>query len=308
MSEVNRILESIDLQLLELFVTIARSKTIASAARQFNVSPSLATRRLAALERALQVRLFQRTTRALHLTDAGRDTLEWADLVLSSHAALMDELSHRDQMPEGLIRLAVSDYVASMLLPDFLTGFMKRYPKVNYLIKTTDHLVNPVDQAFDVAVHSGFMPDSSLIGIPVRPVQRILCASPAYLKQAGAIDSPADLLGHVCLAHEATEQAEWFFEKGGRVWGQSIHRQLSVDSFVALLQFALKGIGVVRISQNVVHRHLASGELQQVLPDHRCVLPNGELPSVWVIYPNRKLPYRVRTFVTEFQRFLEQAT
>jgi DNA-binding transcriptional LysR family regulator len=189
MSEVNRILESIDLQLLELFVTIARSKTIASAARQFNVSPSLATRRLAALERALQVRLFQRTTRALHLTDAGRDTLEWADLVLSSHAALMDELSHRDQMPEGLVRLAVSDYVASMLLPDFLTGFMKRYPKVNYLIKTTDHLVNPVDQAFDVAVHSGFMPDSSLIGIPVRPVQRILCASPAYLKQAGAIDS-----------------------------------------------------------------------------------------------------------------------
>jgi len=58
----------------------------------------------------------------------------------------------------------------------------------------------------------------------------------------------------------------------------------------------------------VVHRHLASGELQQVLPDHRCVLPNGELPSVWVIYPNRKLPYRVRTFVTEFQRFLEQAS
>jgi DNA-binding transcriptional LysR family regulator len=308
MNDANRTHEAIDLQLIELFVTIARSRTIAAAARQFNVSPSLATRRLAALERALQVRLFQRTTRALHLTDAGRDTLQWAELVLSSHAALMDELSQRDQMPEGIIRLAVSDYVASMLLPDFLHAFMKRYPKVSYVIKTTDHLINPVDHAFDVAVHSGFMPDSSLIGIPVRPVQRILCASPAYLKQAGAVDSPSDLLRHVCLAHEATEQTEWFFEKDGHIAGQSINRQLSVDSFVALLQFALKGIGIVRISQNVVHRHLKSGELLQILPDYRCVQPNGELPSIWVIYPNRKLPYRVRTFVTELQRFLEQAS
>jgi LysR family transcriptional regulator, transcriptional activator for dmlA len=308
MNDATRSKESIDLQLIELFVTIARSKTIAAAARQFNVSPSLATRRLASLERALQVRLFQRTTRALHLTDAGRDALEWAEQVLHSHASLIDDLSRRDQMPEGLIRLAVSDYVASMLLPDFLHGFMKRYPKVRYLIKTTDHLINPVDHAFDVAVHSGFMPDSSLIGIPVRPVQRILCASPEYMKQAGVINSPADLLHHVCLAHEATEQTEWFFERDGTITGQEINRQLSVDSFVALLQFALKGVGIVRISHNVVRHHLKAGDLVQILPAHRCVQPNGELPSIWVIYPNRKLPYRVRTFVTELQRFLGQAS
>jgi LysR family transcriptional activator of dmlA len=299
--------EAIDLQLIELFLTIAKSRTIAAAARQFDISPSLATRRLAALEKALEVRLFQRTTRALHLTEAGRDALEWAERVLESYASLKDNLSWRDQVPEGMIRLAVSDYAASVLLPDFLRGFMKRYPKVSYNIKTTDHLVNPVEQEFDVAIHSGFMPDSSLIGIPVRPVQRILCASPAYLEQGGALSSPRDLLHHTCLAHGATENLEWFFEKDGVVAGQKINQQLCIDSFLALLQFALKGIGIIRISQNVVREQLKTGALVQVLTPYRCVQPKGELPSMWVIYPNRRLPYRVRTLVTELQEYFESA-
>ena len=297
--------EAIDLQLIELFLTIARSRTIASAARQFNISPSLATRRLATLEKALEVRLFQRTTRALHLTDSGRDALEWADLVLKSYANLKDNFSLRDQVPEGMIRLAVSDYAASVLLPDFMHGFMMRYPKISYNIKTTDHLVNPVEQGFDVVIHSGFMPDSSLIGIPVRTVNRILCASPAYLKQCESLSSPSDLLHHTCLAHGATENLEWFFEKDGVIVGQTINQQLCIDSFLALVQFALKGLGIIRISQNVVREQLKSGALVQVLEAYRCVQPKGALPSMWVIYPSRRLPYHVRTLVTELQEYFE---
>lgn len=297
--------EAIDLQLVELFVTIARSRTIAAAARRFHMSPSLATRRLAALERALEVRLFQRTTRAMHLTEAGRDVLDWAEQVLESYTQLKDSLSWRDQMPEGLIRLAVSDYAASVLLPEFLLGFMQRYPKVSYHIRTTDHLVNPVDHEFDVAVHSGFLSDSSLIGIPVRPVQRILCASPAYLARSGALSTPADLLHHTCLTHGASENMEWCFEKDGLITGHKIAQRLCIDSFMALLQFALKGLGIVRISRNVVKEPLRTGELVHLLVDHQCVQAKGEQPSMWVIYPNRRLPYRVRTFVNELQAYLE---
>lgn len=299
--------EAIDLQLVELFVAIARSHTIAAAARQFNMSPSLATRRLAALEKALQARLFQRTTRALQLTEAGRSTLKWAEVVLSNYSVLKDELSWRDQAPEGPIRLAVSDYVASVLLPDFLAAFMKKYPRITYDIRTTDHLVNPVKEAFDVAIHSGFLPDSTLIGVPVRPVQRILCASPEYVAQAPALNEPADLAQHMCLTHSATESGEWFFEKDGIVVDQRIQQRLSVDSFLALLRFALKGIGIVRISRNVVRTHLADGSLVQLLPHYRCVQPKGDLPSMWLVYSNRQLSYRVRTFVTEIQEYLEAA-
>lgn len=307
MNESSDSKEAIDLQLLALFVTIARSRTIAAAAREFNMSPSLATRRLAALERALKARLFQRTTRALHLTEAGRSTLAWAEPVLAQYDRLTDELSWREQAPEGLIRLAVSDYAASVLLPGFLADFMKRYPRISYDIRTTDHLVNPVEREFDVAIHSGFLPDSSLIGIPVRPVQRILCASPAYLAQAPALATPADLLSHVCLAHGATENVEWFFERDGTVAGQKIEQRLCVDSFLALLRFALEGIGIIRISQNVVRHHLKDGSLVQVLPAWRCVQARGELPSMWLIYPNRRLPYGLRTFVTEVQGYLESS-
>jgi LysR family transcriptional regulator, transcriptional activator for dmlA len=295
----------IDLQLIVLFVTIARSATIAAAARQVNISPSLATRRLALLEAALHTRLFERTTRALHLTEAGRRTLEWAEAVLSSYNVLRDDLSLRDHAPEGPIRLAVSDYVASMLLPAFLVKFMKKYPRITFDIRTTDQLVNPVAQGFDVALHSGFMPDSSLIGVRVRPVQRVLCASPGYLAQAPELAQTADLASHVCLTHGASESQEWFFEHGGCVNGQKLSHRLSVDSFLALLQFALSGLGIARISRNVVRRQLDEGSLVQLLPDYRCVQPNGDTPAMWLIYPSRKLPYRVRTFVTEMQEYLD---
>lgn len=297
--------EAIDLQLIELFVAIARSRTIAAAARQFNISPSLATRRLAALERALHVRLFQRTTRSLHLTDTGQSVLMWAEGVINGYGDLRDELSRKIAEPEGLIRLAVSDYAASMLLPGFLHGFMARHPRISFDIRTTDHLVNPVDHEFDVSIHSGFMPDSSLIGIPVRPVQRILCASPSYLAQTLRLQHPRDLLDHVCLAHGATENLEWFFKKNGTIIGQKIQHRLCVDSFLALLQMALKGIGIIRISRNVVRAQLADGSLVHLMPEWRCVQPGGELPSMWVIYPNRQLPYRVRAFVGAIQSYLE---
>ncbi len=174
MTKVTHSYQSIDLQLLELFVVIARSPTIAAAARQLNVSPSLASRKLAGMEKMLDTRLFQRSTRALRLTEAGRSTLEWAELVLNNYGGLKDELSRHRQEPEGPLKIAVSDYVASVLLPKFLTAFIQRFPQITYVIQTTDHLVNPIEQEFDVAIHSGFIPDSSLVGVPIKQVQRIL--------------------------------------------------------------------------------------------------------------------------------------
>lgn len=305
MNDIAPTKETIDLQLVLLFVTIARSQTIAAAARQLNISPSLATRRLALLERVLQARLFQRTTRALHLTAAGHSTLEWAENTLEDYERLKDDLSVREKTPEGLIRLAVSDYALSFMLPEFLADFMIRHPRISYDLRTTDHLINPVEHCFDVAVHSGFMPDSSLIGVPVRPVQRILCAAPAYLARMPALRTPDDLSSHTCLTHGATETSEWFFERRGVITGQKVEKRLCVDSFVALRQFALQGMGIIRISSNMVRSNIESGALVPVLPEWRCVQSTGDLPSLWLIYPNRKLPYRVRTFIAEMRRYLE---
>jgi len=296
---------SIDLHLLELFVVIARSPTIAAAARQLNVSPSLASRKLAAMEATLDTRLFQRSTRALRLTEAGRATLDWAELVLTNYGELRDELSRHRQEPEGLLKIAVSDYVASVLLPKFLTDFIQRYPQIVYDIKTTDHLVNPIEQEFDVAIHSGFIPDSSLVGVPIKPVQRILCASPAYLLRTPALDEPQDLANHLCITHAAAEPQEWFFQRNDVVTSAKIQHRLSIDSFLALLQFARHGIGIIRISSNIVRAELENGSLVHVLPDYRCVQQKGSLPSMWLIYPNRRLSYAARTFITEVRNYLE---
>ena len=128
----------------------------------------------------------------------------------------------------------------------------------------------------------------------------------AYVAQSPPLRDPSDLPAHVCLTHGATENTEWYFEKDGQLVGQKIPQRLSVDSYVALLQYALHGTGIIRIRRNVVRAHLADGRLLNLMPDYRCVQAHGDTPAMWLIYPNRQLSYRMRTFVTAVREYLDR--
>jgi LysR family transcriptional activator of dmlA len=284
-------------ELLQLFVLTAKHGSIAAAARSMNMSPSLATRKIAQLEMALKSRLFERTTRNTILTEAGTIALAWATRSLEEQEAVMDNLAAIQVSPSGLIRIAVTQYAATVLLPPLLASFAKQYPQIKFSISTTDSLVNLVSEHYDIAIHSGRVPNSGMIGRRVMQFKRVLCAAPAYIAQRGAPTEPNHLAQHDCIAHAINEPRIWFFLRDAELTSQPINPLIEADDYRVLLNLARESMGVVRVAQPLVADDINAGRLVELMPDYKCVYGDGELPGLWVLYPNRHVLYRTRLLI-----------
>ena len=287
----------VSLDLAKLFTLVARIGTIAGAARALDMDASLATRKLAQLEAALGARLVERTTRSLKLTEAGHVALAWANEAVESFENATDEVASLQERPSGVVRLAVAQYTALQYLPRLLAEFCADYPEVRLVLSTTDSLVNLVDDGYDVAIHSGQIPASGMVGKRLREFQRILCASPDYLAAHGMPARPEDMASHDCLVHSANEPRNWCFRRGASLVSQPVRARVESDNYAVLLELARQSLGILRVSENLVLEDIRAGRLVQVLPAYKCVYPNGELPGLWILYPSRRLPYRTRLFV-----------
>ncbi|MGE4239132.1 LysR family transcriptional regulator [Ramlibacter sp.] len=295
----------VTLELLSLFVAVADAGAIAQAARGLQMAPSVATRKIAALEAALQARLFDRTTRRIHLTAAGAVALAWARDVVAGHTRLADELTAMQGRPSGVLRLVMNEYVCTVLLPPFLAAFSRKFPEIRYIVTMSDTLVTADDRDYDVAVHSGQVPDSSLMGVRIRPVQRVLCASPDYLARRGEPRSLQDLAEHDCLVHRQSAGGAWFFKQGDTILRQEIRETVLANSYLPLIQFARQGMGLIRVSRTAVRDDLAAGRFVQVLPEYANVYPDGQSPEIWILYPGKRLLQRTRMFVSELTDYLK---
>ena len=303
---IDRYTPRITLELLELFAAAARAGSIAGGARQLHMVPSVATRKIAILEDALHCRLFDRTTRRIHLTQAGSVALEWAREVVAGHERLADEISTLQGELSGTLRLILNEYLCCVVLPPFLADFSKRHPQIQYNITMADGLVSAEQRDYDVAVHSGHVPDCNLTGVRIRSVRRVLCASPAYIARHGMPLKLEDLARHHCLVHHQHAGGSWVVKKDGRVIEQPIHQLTLANSYLPLIEFALNGMGIARVSAVSVRKELESGRLVQILPEFENVYADGESPAIWVLYPNRHMLQRTRVFVDELTSFLRQ--
>ncbi|MES2413462.1 MAG: LysR family transcriptional regulator [Pseudomonadota bacterium] len=284
-------------ELLELFTLVVQHGSIAGAARHMNIAPSLATRKIAQLEDGLNARLFERTTRSIKLTEAGEMALRWASQSLESQAQLIDDLAALQGTPSGLIRIMAVHYSAVAYLPVLLAKFCAMYPQIRISIATSDSPVNLVEGHYDLAVQSGRIPDSNVIGQRVREYQRILCATPGYVARKGTPAVPADLAAHDCLTHSTNETRTWFFLRGKKLVSRPIDPFIEVDNYSLLLELTRSSLGISRLSRTLVKQELASGKLVQLLPKYSCVYPDGELPGLWVLYPNRRVLGRTRLLI-----------
>jgi len=297
----------LNLEALLLLVRIADLSSISAAARALDLTPSVATRKLAKLERTLNVRLFERTTRSLKLTEPGRIAVQWARRTLDAYDEAIDHMGSVVKQPSGTIRLAVNHYTERVYLSGVLARFCRSYPQIRLAVTVTDSIVHLVEDGYDVAIHSGSLPDGNVVGIKVREFKRILCGSPAYLEQRGIPRRPADLAQHDCLTHSAKEQATWFFRRGKNLISQTIRPYIEADTNVLLVELAREGLGIVRMGHDVVANDLAAGTLLEIMPDYESVYSTGELPGLWLIYPNRRVLYRTRVLIDFLSAELEQS-
>ncbi len=304
MSKGDRTGVRISVDALAFFVLVANSGSIAAAARSWNISPSMATRKVAALESALASQLFDRTTRQVLLTDAGRRALIWANEVIDGHAGLADELGLMRQQLAGLIRIIANEYLITTILPEFLADFSLRFPDIRFALAVTDSAVASDYRDYDVAIFSGQLPDSSLKGVRIRSFRRILCASPAYLKRHPPIQRLDELASHACLVHRQAQDGVWVFRRHGRLVRQRINPVVLSESYLPLMQLARCGMGIIRVSRGAVRADLEAGRLVEFLGDSECVNQDGSRPATGAVFPGRREVTRTRVFIAELTRYL----
>lgn len=300
-------LGQVSYDLIHLFERVASSGGISAAARELGMTPSTANRRLAALEEALSARLFQRSTRRLKLTEAGSLVLTWAQQAIVAMDETADNLAAITGSPTGRVRIAATHFASNVYLPEVIASFARLYPEMIIEMITTDHLMDLIEHEYDVALHYGVMPDSQNVGIRLTALQRILCASPTYIKEYGAPAKLQDLSRHKCIVHRPSDPVSWTFRKDGQVFHQPVRSRIEVDNSFNLTALARAGGGIAKVARNSIRDDLDSGRLLSILPGYECVDASGDVPSLWLVYPNRQVSHRVRLLIDHLRTSIPEA-
>lgn len=252
---------------LKAFLAVARTGSFAAAARELKVAPSVITKRINQIEWQLKTPLFERNTRKVSLTSTGLRYLPAVQRSVADLDELFTEMPTQGGDLQGNLRIKSPGTLAVQLLGPMLEQFQRRYPLVNLELLTLDRSVNPVDEGFDVALT--LMPDTyaGVIEVPLSPMPRVLCASPAYLERKGVPTHPRELIQHDVLNFLPTG-ATWIFEGSAGEVQVRLQPRLNTNEGQLILSNALAGNGVARLSGYLCKQHLASGALVPVLNDY----------------------------------------
>ncbi|MBE9169331.1 LysR family transcriptional regulator [Pleurocapsales cyanobacterium LEGE 06147] len=284
------------LQDLEVFVQVVNSGNFAKAAAVLEINPSAISRRISHLEDQLGVRLFNRTTRSLSLTEVGERYFNRCLSILADLEEANREAKQHSEAPQGLLRVSCSTMFAHRHLFPRIPKFLAYYPRLSIQLVLTDDVVDVVGEGIDVAIRVGELADSSLITRRLVSDRRIICAAPAYLDRYGTPKIPDDLAAHNCLALNAykTTLNQWRFRDPVGVREISVGGNFTVNSGVALYEAVLAGLGIARASAFLAEWALRSGQLIRILSEYEDESDVG----IYAIFPsNRYLLPKVQCFV-----------
>ena len=266
---------------LAFFALVVRRGSLAAAAQEMGLTPPAASKRLAALERRLGVRLMQRTTRRLSLTPEGETYLNEGARVLEDLEQLERTVAGGRATPRGLLRVSATLGFGRRRVAPALSRFVRLHPEVEVQLHLSDRPVNLVEQGFDLQLRFGELPDARLTARLLACNQRVLCAAPAYLRQAGEPLAPRELARHRCLFIRESDEAfgTWHLRHGSKLETVKVRGVLSSNDGESALGWALDGHGVLMRSLWEVAPMLADGRLLRVLPDWQ--LPGADIYAVF---------------------------
>lgn len=280
--------------LMTVFVAVAEEQGFAAAARRLRMSPPAVTRAIASLEERLGVRLLARTTRLVRTTDAGSRYLEDARRILLEADEADEAAAGINATPRGHLAVTAPVLFGKIYVMPIITAYQMTFKETTVSALFVDRVVNLVDEGLDVGVRIGALPDSSLRAIRVGQVRRVVCASPAYLKQHGTPKIPADLAQHPLIAATSVSAgAEWSFAKGKEKIGVRLSPRILVNTNDGALEAARSGFGLTRLISYQVANELAAGTLKAVLTDYE----EASLPVHVIHREGRHGSAKVRSFV-----------
>ncbi|MBV9190601.1 MAG: LysR family transcriptional regulator [Betaproteobacteria bacterium] len=279
---------------MAVFAKVVAAGSLSAAARELGTSPTLISRRLAALEFRLGVRLVNRTTRSLNLTVEGSRYYEACTRVLADIQEADAEVAAGRVEPRGALKVALPASFGHQHVAPLVPKFAERYPKVELALSLSDRSVNVMDEGFDLAVCIADLRDSSLAARRLAPNRRVVCASPGYLAAHGTPRTPEDLAKHNCLV-VSDFTANWEYKtRDGRSTSVRVQGRYACDNWEVLRQWALAGLGIALKSTWDVYRQLEEGSLVVLLPEYTF---HSDV-AIYAVYPHRRfLPAKTRVFI-----------
>lgn len=280
---------------LEVLVEAVRQGSLSAAGRRLGLTPVAASRRLAALEGELGVRLVHRTTRSLSLTPEGETFLPHAETILDQAVEGRAAVAPGRAGASGVLRITASGPFGRKIVTPMLARFLTSHPGLRAELRLSDDFVDLAAAGVDVALRIGELRDNGLVARRLADNPRGLFASPTYVERHGRPVRLADLAQHECLT--TIGATHWTFARGDRVIRQPVTGRFTTDSFEALHQASLEGMGIVMLSDWNVRADVAAGDLMAVeLTD--AVVPNQ---GIWGVMPSSRLvPIKVRLFLDAF--------
>jgi len=271
-------------QAMQTFVGVIDAGSFVGAATALQLSKPAVSRHVGELEARLGVRLLQRTTRKLSLTDEGEVFYARCKELLAQVDEAEAEVTLRSGQAVGPLKLSVPVTFGEMHLAPLWAGFMARHPKVTLDISLTDRTVDLVDEGFDAAVRIARLPSSSLVSRRLASTRMVLCASPAYLERHGAPAHPGELVQHAVLVYTLLSMGEaWEFSGPDGAVTARVQSRFRSNSGDTCRKAALQHMGIILQPAFLVGEDLRSGALLEVLPQYRSI----EL-GIYVLYPTRK--------------------
>jgi len=283
------------------FVRIMEKGSLTAAAATLDTSLPSVVRSLAALERHLGVRLLNRTTRSIHLTEEGAQYLERCRGILSAMQDAEASVVSGQAEPQGRLAVTASIVFGRRYVAQIVSEFLRRHPNVNAELLLVDRVVNLIEEGFDVAVRIGHLSDSSLVATQVGQVRRVVCATPQYLRRYGVPRTPEDLRKHRCIRHVGTSpRNEWQFQMGRRRVAIPITCLITCNDFDCALSACTDGLGHGMFLSYQVASYIKSGMLRYVLEKFE----TEPLPVQVVYAHSRLLSSKVRAFADACVRTL----
>lgn len=262
------------------FVAVAETESFTASAEQLKISTAQVSRQISALESRLSTKLFYRTTRKVSITEAGSLFYQHCRQLLDGLEEAERALTQLQSTPRGKLRLTAPTTFGESRIAPLINDFALLYPDLEIECVFTNQKIDLVDSGFDLAIRLGKLDSSSMMAKRLAVRKLYVCASPTYLSNYGEPHALAELEQHNCL--RGTLQY-WRFEENGQERNIKIHGRLSFNSGTALVDAALKDLGLVQLPDYYVQEHIKTRRLIPVLQNNQ---PNDE--GIWALYPNNR--------------------
>lgn len=255
---------------LGFFVLLVEMQSLASTARELDLTPSAVTKRLNKLEDRLGVKLLNRTTRKLTLTNEGEIYLEHARRLVQDVAEVESMITSSISSPKGLLRVNAPLGFGRNYISPIMSEFASLYPDIELQLELTDRTISLADNAFDVQIRFGEVPDSRLLARHIASNRRLICASPAYLEQFGVPETAADLTEHQCIVIKQNESefGTWRLRQKDKTETVKVNSKFVTNDGGVAIRWALDGHGILMRAEWDLARYLRTGDLVLILEDY----------------------------------------